>query len=65
MLINHNQFQRLRQRATAQGVMLWRTCQDDDLPVTFFARRGRDVFHLPGIDDVENFLAYLTQRTQI
>ena len=63
MMQPFNHFQKLRQRATAQGVMLWRTCQDDELPVTYFARRGSDVFHLPLIDDVESFLTYL-QRTK-
>jgi hypothetical protein len=55
-------FQTLRARAALAGVALWRACRDDDGGQAFFAMRGREIFHLPTINDVEAFLVAIDEQ---
>lgn len=50
------QFTTLRARAAFFGWQLWQTVEDEVSPETYFAKRGRQVFHLPTMDDVEAFM---------
>lgn len=55
-------FQTLRARAALAGVVLWRACRDDDGGQAFFAMRGREICHLPTINDVEAFLVAIDEQ---
>ncbi len=63
-MTNTNRFKVLREKLALVGVALWRTYDDEEQPQTYFAKRGRQLFHLHTIDDVESLLVTILEQAQ-